>query len=126
MKGLLDTTILVVREQGRPIRGLPEESAVSVVTIAELHVGVLLADEPRVRAQRLRTLSEVERDFDPLPIDREVARNFAVIVADARSRGRKPKIMDTWIAATAVTHRLPVYTQDSDFDDLAGVGVVRV
>ena len=126
MKGLLDTTVLIAREQGRPLGALPEESAISVVTVAELHIGVLLADEPRVRAQRMRSLSEVERRFDALPVDKDVARNFAMIVADARRRGRKPKIMDAWIAATAVTHDLPVYTQDVDFDDLADVQVVRV
>lgn len=126
MNGLLDTTVLIAREQGRPLGALPEESAISVVTLAELHIGVLLADEPRMRAQRMRSLSEVERSFDALPVDKDVARNFAVIVADARKRGKKPKIMDAWIAATAVTHDLPVYTQDVDFDDLAEVHVVRV
>ncbi len=126
MKGLLDTTVLIAREQGRPLGALPEESAISVVTLAELHIGVLLADEPRMRAQRMRSLSEVERSFDALPVDKDVARNFAVIVADARKRGKKPKIMDAWIAATAVSHDLPVYTQDVDFDDLAEVHVVRV
>lgn len=126
MKGLLDTTVLIAREQGRPLGNLPDESAISVVTLAELHIGVLLADEPRVMAQRMRSLSEVERSFDALPIDKDVARSFALIVADARARGRKPKIMDAFIAATAVAHDLPVYTQDDDFDDLAEVQVVRV
>ncbi|MDQ3784305.1 MAG: PIN domain-containing protein [Actinomycetota bacterium] len=126
MKGLLDTTVLIAREQRRPLGALPEESAISIVTLAELHIGVLLADEPRMRAQRMRSLSEVERSFDALPVDKDVARNFAVIVADARKRGKKPKIMDAWIAATAVSHDLPVYTQDVDFDDLAEVHVVRV
>ncbi len=126
MRGLLDTTVLIAREQGRPFGVLPEESAISVVTLAELHIGVLLADEPRLRAQRMRSLSEVERSFDALPIDKDVARSFAMIVADARIRGRKPKIMDAWIAATAVAHDLPVYTQDIDFDGLADVQVVRV
>lgn len=126
MKGLLDTTVLVAREQGRPLGALPEESAISVVTLAELQIGVLVADEPRIRARRMRSLSEVERTFDPLPVDKAVARDFAMIVADARQRGRKPKIMDAWIAATAVAHDLPVYTQDADFDDLAEVKVIRV
>lgn len=126
MRGLLDTTVLIAREQGDPLGALPEESAISVVTLAELHIGVLLADEPRVRAQRMRSLSEVERSFDALPVDKDVARNFATIVADARRQGRKPKIMDAWIAATAVTHDLPVFTQDVDFDRLADVQVVRV
>lgn len=126
MRGLLDTTVLIAREQGRPIGALPEESAISVITLAELHIGVLLADEPRVRAQRMRSLSEVDRSFDALPIDKDVARNFATIVADARRQGSKPKIMDAWIAATAVTHDLPVFTRDIDFDRLADVQVVRV
>jgi len=126
LRGLLDTTVLIAREQGRPLGVLPDESAISVVTLAELHIGVLVADEPRVRAQRMRSLSEVERSFDALPVDKDVARNFATIVADARRRGKKPKVMDAWIAATAVTHDLPVFTQDADFDDLADVQVVRV
>lgn len=126
MRGLLDTSVFVAAEQGRPLAGLPEESAISVVTLAELHTGVLVADEPRIRAQRMRSLSEVERSFDALPIDKDVARNFATIVADARTRGRRPKIMDAWIAATAVTHDLPVFTRDVDFEDLAEVQVIRV
>jgi predicted nucleic acid-binding protein len=125
VRGVLDTSVLVARE-GRPLGDLPDEAAISVVTFAELHLGVLLADDLRVRAQRLRTLSEVERGFDALPIDDDVTRSFAVIVADARRTGRKPKIMDTWIAATALAHRLPVFTQDAGFDDLDGVQVIRV
>ena len=54
----------------------------SVMTLAELHIGVLLAGSQRVRAQRLRTLARVERTFDPLPVDDGVARAFAEIVAD--------------------------------------------
>jgi len=74
----------------------------------------------------MHSLSQVDRSFDALPIDKDVARNFATIVADARRRGRKPKIMDAWIAATAVTHDLPVHTQDLDFDSFPDVQVVRV
>ena len=126
MKGLVDTSVFIAREQGRPLGELPEEAAVSVVTLAELHVGVLLADEPRTRSMRMRTLSQVERAFDALPVDNGVARNFAVIVAEARRKRMNPKIMDAWIAATAVTHQLPVYTQDADFAGFSGVDVVQI
>lgn len=126
MKGLLDTSVLIARERGRPLGTLPDESAISVVTLAELHMGVLLAEQPRVRARRMRSLSEVERNFDAVPIDKEVARSFAMLVADARSRGRKPKIMDAWIAATAVTYDLPLFTQDADFGQFPDVEVVQV
>ncbi len=125
-RGILDTSIFIAQEVGRPLGSLPQSAAVSVVTLAELHLGVLMADDPSIRAQRLRTLASVEAIFEPLPIDPEVARGFAELVAEARRQGRRPKIMDTWIAATAVTHGLPVYTQDDDFLAIPRVRVVRV
>ncbi len=85
-----------------------------------------MADNPRVWAIRLRTLSAVQALFEPLPIDATVARAFAEIVAEARRQGKRPKIMDTWVAATAVAHSLPVYTQDDDFLAIPQVQVVRV
>jgi predicted nucleic acid-binding protein len=125
-RGLLDTSVFVGRETGRSYGALPAVAAVSVVTLAELHLGVLLADDPTIRARRLRTLSSVQARFEPVPIDAAVARTFAEIVAEARREGRRPKIMDTWIAATAVTLDLAVYTQDDDFSMIPRVRVVRV
>jgi predicted nucleic acid-binding protein len=97
-----------------------------VVTLAELHLGVLLARDGTVRARRLRTATRVERDIEALPIDDEVARVFASIVAEARSAGRRPRVMDTWIAATSIRHNLPLFTQDTDFDDIPQVDVRRI
>ena len=125
-RGLLDTSVFIADESGRPLGALPRTAAISVVTIAELHLGVLIADDPAIRAQRLRTLASVEALFEPFPIDVDVARVFAEIVAEARRQGRRPKIMDTWIAATAVAHDLAVYTQDEDFGQIPRVRVVRV
>jgi predicted nucleic acid-binding protein len=125
-RGVLDTSVFIAQESGRPLGLLPAVAAVSVITLAELYLGVLMAEDPATRAQRLRTLSEVEALFEPLPIDRTVARTFAELVAEARRHGRRPRIMDTWIAATAVTHGLPVYTQDDDFTGIPQVRVVRV
>lgn len=96
------------------------------MTLAELHVGVLVADEPSVRAQRLRTLAEVEHTFEPLPVDGAVARSFAAIVATARRGRRRPKVVDALIAATAAAHDMPVYTQDEGFADIPGIEVVLV
>ena len=125
-RGVLDTSVFIAQESGRPLGLLPRVAAVSVVTLAELHLGVLMAEDPAIRAQRLRTLSEVESLFEPLPIDAAVGRAFAELAAEARRQGRRPRIMDTWIAATAVTHGLPVYTQDDDFAGIPRVRVVRV
>ncbi len=125
-RGLLDTSVFIAREGGRPLGPLPLTASISVVTLAELHLGVLMADDPVVRAQRLRTLSAVEGLLEPLPIDATVARAFAELVSEARRQGKRPKIMDTWVAATAVVHDLPVYTQDDDFLAIPRVHIIRV
>jgi predicted nucleic acid-binding protein len=123
---LLDTSIFIAAESGRGVTGLPEENAISVVTIAELHMGVLLADEAGTRATRLRTLGRVERNFDAIPIDAETAVVFASILSQARRDGRRPKTMDLWIAATAVQHDLVLFTRDADFEGLGELKVQRV
>jgi predicted nucleic acid-binding protein len=89
-------------------------------------VGVHLADSDTVRAQRLATLVGARSAYSSLAVDADVAAAFAELVASAHKAGRRPKIQDTWIAATARVHRVAVYTQDNDFDDLEGVDVVRV
>lgn len=125
MSGLLDTSVFVARESGRPLASLPAEGRVSVITVAELRIGVLVAEDGSIRAQRLATLSEVEA-LEPLPVDDAAARAFAEIAADGRRRGKRPKILDALIAATARSRAMPVYTQDADFEDMVGVDVVRV
>lgn len=96
------------------------------MTLAELYLGVLMAERPAIRARRLRTLAAVQSAFEPLAADSEVARAFAEIVAEASREGRRPKIMHTWIAATAVAHDLAVYTQDDVFLVIPRVRVIRV
>ncbi|MFN8035303.1 MAG: PIN domain-containing protein [Acidimicrobiia bacterium] len=113
--GLLDTSVFIAQEQGRSVRALPEDGAVSVVTLAELQLGVLAAPDDDARAARLQTVSRLEHEFEPLGIDSEIARTFAALVHAARRSGRQPKAMGAWIAATAVTLGLPLYTQDRDF-----------
>ncbi|HTE83178.1 MAG TPA: PIN domain-containing protein [Dehalococcoidia bacterium] len=124
--GVLDTSVLIAAEQNRPLRARPSMAAVSVVTLAELYLGVLMADNPEIRARRLETLVFAESQFEPLPIDARVARVFAEIVAAARREGRRPAVNDAWIAATAVANDLPVYTKDDDFRAIPRVRSVLV
>ncbi|HEX4209526.1 MAG TPA: PIN domain-containing protein [Candidatus Binataceae bacterium] len=125
-RGLLDTSVFIAKEAGRPLGELPETAAISVVTLAELHLGVLMAQGTAVRARRLRTLTAVQQAFEPLPIDSAVAQAFAELVASARRLGKRPKIMEMWIAATAVTHDLHVFTQDEGFAAIPKVRTYRV
>jgi predicted nucleic acid-binding protein len=119
--------VFIADEQDRPLatERLPDEAAISVVTLAELELGVQMAATEAVRGRRLRTSQAVQATYVALPIDQSVASAFAELVAGARRAGHRPKVQDAWIAATARAHAVAVYTQDDDFDDL-GVEVIRV
>lgn len=128
MTALADTSVFIAREQGRalaPPAVEDEEIAVSVVSVAELRLGVLLADDVESRSQRLATLRLAE-ELDPLPIDDAVGVAWARLVASLRAAGRRMPINDSWIAATALTHNMAVVTQDSDYDDIPGLRVTKV
>jgi predicted nucleic acid-binding protein len=119
--GLLDTSIFIARETERSLGDLPDQVAVSVVTIGELQLGVLNAANDATRARRADTLA-LARTADPIPISEAVMVAWARLVADCRSAGiqRAVKLTDALIAATAVEHGLPVVTQDTDYDQMAG------
>ena len=118
--GLLDTSIFIGRESGRPIAELPERVAVSVVTVGELQLGVLATDDPDLRARRADTLA-LARAADPLPIGEPVMVAWARLVNDCRTASihRTVRLTDALIAATAIEHGLSVVTQDDDFAKIA-------
>lgn len=129
--GLLDTSVFIAQESGRPLGPLPQRVAVSVITMGELELGVLAATEDDVRARRADTLA-LAREADPIPITEPVMGAWARVVIDCRRAGvhRTVRLTDALIAATAVVHGLPVVTQDEDFDTIASahplLRVVRV
>jgi predicted nucleic acid-binding protein len=125
-RAIADTSIFIAQETGRQLGELPEEIAVSVITAAELELGVLRAVDPVARAVRLSTLSRVQATYPLLPVDPEVASCFARIASAEKDRGRRLRRHDTWIAATALRHGATVLTQDSDFSSFKDVTVVRI
>jgi predicted nucleic acid-binding protein len=118
--GLLDTSIFIARETGRPLDELPDRVAVSVVTIGELQLGVLNARDEDSRARRADTLA-LARSADPMPISEAVMTTWARLVADCKAAGihRFVKLTDALIAATAIEHGLPIVSQDGDFQRIA-------
>jgi predicted nucleic acid-binding protein len=118
--GLLDTSVFVARETGRPLAELPEKVAVSVVTIGELQLGVLVAANAATRSRRADTLA-LARMADPIPASEAVMVEWARLVAACRSAGiqRMVKLTDALIAATAIEHGLPIITQDDDYAQVA-------
>jgi predicted nucleic acid-binding protein len=126
VRALLDTSVVIAADVG-PLDG---ELAISSVTLAELHFGVLVAKKRTVRAERLRRLLVLQRAFDALPLDEAVAASYGQIAAAVVDVGRQPRArsMDLLIAATAHAHSARLYTRNvSDFhglDDLVDVVAV--
>ena len=121
MRGLLDTSVFIALESGRPIEAekLPGEYVICPVTIAELQAGVLVAADVQTRARRLATL-ESTADMEVLPIDALVAAEWARLRVHLAASGRRLNGNDLWIAATAAANGLPIVTQDDDFGALEG------
>ncbi len=124
MRGLLDTSVFVGQETDRELGALPDEVALSVITIEELSLGVRMAvgrGESALAGTRQTTLDRVVRAFDVLPVDRQVAQNSALIRASGRLRGLRFGPLDALIAATAVTYGLTLFSQDAQFAEMDGV-----
>ena len=125
-RGLLDTSVFIAREgRGLDTAKIPDEVAVSVVTYGELRAGVLAATDLTVRSRRLSTLQTVA-DLEPLPITTAVADEWAKLRLLVAEAGRRVNVNDTWIAATALAHDVPVVSQDDDYGILAELSPLRV
>jgi predicted nucleic acid-binding protein len=64
--------------------------------------------------------------LDPLPVDSRVAGAWAVLRLALREMGRRMPLKDSWIAATAIAHSMPVVSQDADYDGVLGLRVIRL
>lgn len=116
-RGVLDTSVLVATD----LHPLPGELAISVISIAELQFGVLVAKNAQARAKRLSRLGSIQRRFEPLPVDDAVADSYGQLAAQVASIGRQPRArsMDLLIAATAHAHGATLYTRNAkDLDGL--------
>lgn len=127
-QAIADTSLFIGLETRRfddqVLAGL--DLGVSVVTLGELRLGVVSAShDPDAVARRLATY-ELARQFEPLSIDERVSDAWALLVAKLRAEGRKAPVDDSWIAATALAHSLPVATQDNDYDDMPGLTVIKL
>lgn len=117
MRVVLDTSVLL---GPRPEIG-DAEVAISAVSLAELHFGVLVARSTATRAERLRRLGVIEKTFDALPVDEAVARDYGHLAAALVHAGRQPRarVADLLIAATARTHDAELWTRNPA--DVAGL-----
>ena len=116
-RAILDTSVVIADD----VAAIPGVLAISAVTLAELHFGVLVAKTSEVRAERLRRLSILQQHFDALPVDESVAVSYGRLAAAVVDTGRQPRrrVMDLLIAATAHAHGARLYTRNAE--DFAGL-----
>lgn len=117
VKALLDTSVLIAND----VPTLDGELAISAASLAELHFGVMVTADDATRAERLRRLTMLQRSFDALPIDDDVAASYGRLAAAVAHAGRQPRsrALDLLIAATAHAHSARLYTRNAA--DLVGL-----
>ena len=119
--GLLDTSVVVDWHDPIVVAALPDQMAISAITVAELSAGPHLAATPAEAAKRQARLQEVEAKLEPLRFDSTAVRSYGLVVAAVVRQGRKPRsrFADLLIAATAHANGLDLYTRNGD--DFAGL-----
>ncbi len=105
MTALIDTSVLV----GSVLPELDESWVVSIISIGELHAGVLMAADPDARAGRLRRLTSILSEAPVVPIEQAVAARFG----ELRAATALQPANDLWIAATAGAHDFTLVTADA-------------
>lgn len=126
-RALADTSVFIGLETARFDVGkfADFEWGISAITLGELRLGVLQARDPQTASRRLSTYQLAQR-FEALAADEAVSEAWALLVSRLRAEGRKVPVNDSWIAATAIAHHVPVVTQDSDYDAMPGVQVIKI
>ena len=114
--GLLDTSVVIDWDDPAVQRALPEEIAVSAITLAELAAGPHLASTIAERSKRQVRLQQIEATFDPIPFDADAARSFGQVVAAVAETGRmhRSRVAGLLIAAVAHANGLLLYTRNPD------------
>jgi tRNA(fMet)-specific endonuclease VapC len=124
---LLDTTFLVDADRSKALLddliADDDEVAIAAITVAELIVGVLLADRAH-RADRQQFVIQVRDSIPITAYDATIAAAHAELLVAVRRQGRPRGAHDLIIAATANATQREVVTADSSaYEDLPGVTV---
>ncbi len=114
--GLLDTSVVIDWHDPVVVGALPDQMAISAITVAELAAGPHLAASAGEAAKRQARLQEVEAKLEPLRFDGAAVRSYGLVVATVVREGRNPRsrFADLLVAATAHANGLDLYTRNSD------------
>lgn len=126
-RGLLDTNIFISLELGRSVNRqmIPDELAISVITLAELEFGIYSATDQQTRAKRMATFRKV-MDFEAIDITSDIASVWAAVRVSGQAKKSKLSENDVWIAATAINQGVPLVTQDRAFTSISDLETILV
>lgn len=135
MKYLADTCVLseLLRKNPEPkvVRWMDERELMthlSVLTLGELQKGVAKLPDSK-RKEQIQTWIDrnlLERfDGRIIPVDSEIASTWGRITGEAESQGRKLPVIDSLIAATAVSRNLIVVTRNMQDLTRCGAQVIN-
>lgn len=119
---ILDTNALSAFLDGEPAVGarLSAEAhvAIPVIVLGEFRYGIAAS---RHRVQYERWLTDYLSTFEILEVTESTTLTYARVRASLKKLGRPIPANDTWIAALALQHRLPIMSRDEHFDAVPGL-----
>lgn len=126
-RGLIDTSVVIGIDEVDPDR-LPAKLAISSLTLAELTAGPHAVSEEMERARCQHRLQRFDAGVESIPFDAACARAYGPVYVAVVALGRKARgarAVDLMIAATALAHRIPLYTLNAR--DLSGLeGLIEI
>jgi predicted nucleic acid-binding protein len=119
-RGVLDTSVVIDHDLV-DVALLPDESAITAITLAELAAGPHATDDDQERARRQDRLQWAAATWNPLAFNADAARAYARVFSATKAMGRssRTRLADLLIAATAAANGLPLYTRNPN--DFAGL-----
>ncbi len=119
---ILDTNALSAFADGEAAVGgvlrRQPRAAIPVIVLGEFRYGIAGS---RYKVEYEAWLDATLPVFDVLAVDEETAHAYAELRAALKRSGRSIPANDTWIAALALQHGLPVLTRDEHFDAIPGI-----
>lgn len=119
---ILDTNALSAFVDGEPAVGarlsVEASVAIPVIVLGEFRYGI---NGSRYRGKYEQWLEDHLPDFEILTVTEPTTLMYAQVRVSLKKLGRPIPANDAWIAALALQHRMPVFSQGEHFDAVPGL-----
>ena len=122
MKYLLDTNVISEGSSKAPdgnvllwLESHSEECALSALSLGEIRKGIHLLPAGKRKTALIRWADGIASDFSSvtLALDTDVLRAWAKLCAKHEAKGNNLCVMDSLLAATAISHGLTLVTRNT-------------